>query len=66
MLNFTCPSCLEDNEVDSEDMPNRSCDDMEYECPHCTQEMTIGWIAEIEVRSVTVERGDIDYDFFMQ
>lgn len=60
MPSFTCPACDEDNELEDEQLPKRACDDMRYECEHCGQEMTIGWVAEIEVRSVTVEFGDVD------
>jgi len=60
MPSFTCPMCDEDNEVDTEAMPDRACDAMDYECAHCNLEMTIGWFAEIEVRTVTVEAGELN------
>ncbi len=56
---FTCPACTMVNEVEPEDLPPRAYDDMYCVCQHCAQEMTIGWVAEIEVRSVTVEAGDL-------
>lgn len=59
MPSFTCPSCDTDNEVEWEDLPDRACDSAYYECQHCGQEMTIGWVAEIEVRSVRVNAGDL-------
>ena len=51
---FSCPMCDTDNEVDLEDMPSRACDDKQHFCQHCDTEMNIGWVAEIEVRSVVV------------
>lgn len=59
MPSFNCPACAEINELEWEDLPDRACDDKRYECEHCAQEMVIGWVAEIEVRSVTVELGDV-------
>ena len=54
-----CPHCLEDIEVESETLPSNSCDDVEFECPKCLGEMKIGWVAEVEVRSVICELGDV-------
>ena len=45
---FTCPECEVDVEI--EDMPDRACDDMEWECPHCGYTTIIGWTAEVEER----------------
>lgn len=59
MLDFECPGCLKDIEVEGYELPDLACDDADFECPHCYQEMKIGWRAEVEVRSVTVEAGEI-------
>lgn len=60
MRDFMCPNCGETCDVEMEDIPERACDDTEYECENCGQEMRIGWYAEIEVRSMTVPYGDLD------
>lgn len=52
MPDFTCPKCETENEVEWEDMPPRACDDKKHICHSCATELTIGWVAEIEVRSV--------------
>lgn len=56
---FECPFCEKECEVESGDLPPAACDDMRYECQHCNGEMTIGWFAEVEVRSVSVCAGDL-------
>lgn len=61
-LTFEFPSCLTECVVEGEDLPDRVCDDADYECPHCDQEMKIGWYATVEIRSVTVEAGDLVND----
>lgn len=58
MSDFECPCCEEESEVEMEDLPDRACDDMEYECPHCGSQMIIGWRAEIEVRMVASDNSD--------
>jgi Zn finger protein HypA/HybF involved in hydrogenase expression len=58
MLYLECPSCDAQIEIDGEILPGRACDEVGFDCPHCDQEMKIGWRAEVEVRSVTVEYGD--------
>lgn len=59
MCTFECPYCGKENEVEAELLPDRACDDMDFECQHCENEMKIGWIPEIEVRLLTVEAGDL-------
>ncbi len=59
---ITCPQCDTDSDVNGEDLPERACDDEDYECPHCGLEMTIGWVAEAEVRSVKVGSGDLMWE----
>jgi hypothetical protein len=58
MLDFECPVCKKTIEVEGEDLPTHACDDTLFDCPHCDQEMKIGWRAEVEVRSCVVEYGD--------
>ena len=60
MLDFECPYCGEENEIELEDLPDRACDEMGFECKHCENDMKIGWAPVIEIRSITVETGDID------
>lgn len=55
MLNFECPACEENIEIEGEILPELACDDTSFDCPHCDQEMIIGWTAVVEVRKVTVE-----------
>ena len=59
MNTFECPNCGDTCEVETQDLPDNACDEMNYECPHCDQLMKIGWHAEVEVRSVEVCAGDI-------
>lgn len=58
---FECLSCDEKLDIDTEDMPDNACDVVDFECPHCHQEMTLGWVSLVEVRSLTVSQGDLDY-----
>lgn len=51
MTSYTCPSCDTDNDIELEQLPNRVCDEIKYECAHCGQQVMLGWVAEIEVRS---------------
>lgn len=44
-----CPKCGFDNDV-SEDLPERACDDADFECFKCEHEFKIGWVAEAELR----------------
>lgn len=59
MNEFDCPMCEETCAVEWEDLPDRAVDSTEYECEHCGLEMQIGWVAEVEVRSVIVEPGRV-------
>ncbi len=56
---FECPYCGEEIGIDSESLPKNSCDDMDFECPNCEESMVVGWVAEIEIRQVTCELGDV-------
>lgn len=58
MAEFMCPGCEELREVEWEYMPERSCDDVLHCCEECGTGMRLGWVAEVEVRSVVVEFGD--------
>ena len=49
-MNVECPSCGYDNDVEGEDLPNRACDDSEFECSECENVFNIGWYATVEVR----------------
>ncbi len=51
---FECPECAV--ETDIENMPDRACDDMEWECPHCGYTTIVGWIAEVEGRYLSIIR----------
>jgi hypothetical protein len=58
MFDLECPACLQNIDVEGEDLPDNACDDAHFECPYCYLEMKIGWRAEVEVRSCTVEYGE--------
>jgi predicted Zn finger-like uncharacterized protein len=45
-----CPNCEQDVNVESEDLPERACDDMEIDCGKCGHTFSIGWYAELEIR----------------
>jgi hypothetical protein len=62
MNSFLCPLCEEINEIETDELPEKVCDDMAHECQHCDGEMTIGWYAEVEVRSIVVSAGDVMSD----
>ena len=49
-MNIECPECEYDNELGSEDLPNRACDSCDFECVNCQNEFSIGWRAEAELR----------------
>lgn len=50
-MNIDCPKCEMNNELDHEDLPDKSCDDNEnYECLYCEHIFAIGWVAEAELR----------------
>lgn len=49
MPEINCPFCHEENEIEHEDLPERSADDMEYQCQFCDAELRIGWYAELEI-----------------
>lgn len=36
----------------------RACDDVTYNCPYCEQEMKIGWVPKIEVKTLSDDAGD--------
>lgn len=59
MPEFTCPICDTDNDVDREVLPVRACDDVTYQCQYCEQEMKIGWVPEIEVKTLNDDSGDL-------
>ena len=58
-MNIDCPVCGESSTIYMNDMPESIHDDIDHQCKHCTQEMTVGWVKDIEVKTVTVELGDI-------
>jgi len=60
MYQIECPSCEKVCDIEGEDLPDTCSDEEDYECPHCGLEMKIGWYATVEIRSITVEAGDID------
>jgi len=55
MPSFTCPICDIDNDVEGGDLPQRSCDEVEHICEGCGTAMNIGWVPELEVRSIDGE-----------
>ena len=49
-MNIECPECDHDIDLESEDMPDRACDETEIECPLCQHEFKVGWYATAEYR----------------
>jgi len=49
-MEIECPVCHEETELDHDDIPERACDDKEWECHKCGATMKIGWYATAEVR----------------
>lgn len=51
MYEIICPHCrIEIVDIDSEELPERACDDAEMECPHCNHTFKFGWVAQLETR----------------
>lgn len=50
MLNFECPKCHKESDIEGDDLPDRACDDALWECPKCEETTMIGWYAEVEER----------------
>lgn len=48
---YECPTCGEINTVDSDSWPERACDSMTVECHNCGEEVSVGWVAELEIRT---------------
>ena len=49
-MELLCPKCGELCEIDTEILPPRVIDDVDFECPLCDHEFVIGWYPEIEIR----------------
>ena len=45
-----CPECKKNNYLEYDDLPDRACEDEDYECKFCQFEFKIGWRAEAELR----------------
>ena len=45
-----CPHCQKVIGIDSDQLPDKACDDEVIECHHCEKDITFGWYAEIELR----------------
>jgi len=50
MLNFECPKCKKETEIEGEQLPDCACEDEEWECLECGYETKIGWYATVEER----------------
>ena len=48
-MHIECPKCCHIQDV-SDCLPDRVCDDIEYECIDCEHKFMIGWRAEAELR----------------
>lgn len=57
-MDVKCPFCGNENTDLGELMPDRACDNIDYECVFCGHEFKIGWVAEVEVRC----DGNIEFD----
>ena len=44
-----CPECGKDHSFDSEDLPDRACDTVEFECDYCHIKLRLGWYAMAEL-----------------
>lgn len=49
-MEINCPKCDHLNKDIGESLPDRACDDAEFECEECGHEFLIGWTAEAELR----------------
>ena len=49
-LLFECPECGEVWDITGDDLPERACDDQEWECLQCGYQTKIGWYATVEER----------------
>jgi DNA-directed RNA polymerase subunit RPC12/RpoP len=49
-MEYDCPNCGEAVDVEVDDLPQTSCENTDYECPHCEHICVIGWYAEIDIR----------------
>ncbi len=47
-----CPKCGKEMPINAEALPDRACDEEDFQCPHCGQEMEIGWYATAEIRNI--------------
>lgn len=46
-----CPECgYTNDDLDGDDLPKNSCDDIDYKCKNCEHIFSIGWVAEVELR----------------
>ena len=50
-MEIDCPNCGYTHEDIGDSLPDRACDDAEYQCENCWHTFTIGWTAEAEVRN---------------
>jgi len=49
-MEIECPECEKTQELDWDDLPERACDDEDYECRYCEYQFKIGWYATAELR----------------
>ena len=50
MLDFECPKCHKNSELEGDDVPDHACDCTDWECPECGAITKIGWYATVEER----------------
>lgn len=50
MLDFECPKCGKEVELEGDDLPDCACDDTAFECEECGYQTKIGWYATVEER----------------
>ncbi len=50
MYSIDCPHCGKTQTIQSDDLPEHSCDSEERECTECGETFEFGWRAEVEIR----------------
>lgn len=49
-MNIECPDCGFDIKLNTEDLPERACDEVEIECGTCRCLIIVGWYPVAEIK----------------